>query len=205
MDSRENDKQLNRVKTGNIESAIRENRDQMDHTLNAIGEKLNPVRLISSIKDQTKEKVHQMGSAISSVSKSTGHKVKEGYDKSLEETKDFVAAHPLLIAAGALGAGVIMGYLLNQKKDSIGGMRLAQKGEGLFNKGKDLVRSGVEKINEMASEAKDEAHSDSEMGFERNGSASFSAKEDASAGLDKSVDSPAKGWDVAPQASRQTN
>jgi len=128
-----------------IESQINQTRSRMDNTINEIGEKLKPAKIVDAIKDETKQRLRSVGSKINETAHKAGDKIKRGYDVSVDETKQFALDHPMYLALGALGAGIAVGYWL-RSRGSASSMGLGQKAEDLFQKGKEVVREGVRSV-----------------------------------------------------------
>jgi len=134
-----------------ILSDIRHTRDRMDHTLDELGDKLQPRHLMEEAVDYfwTKER-------------HTGEKAKQSAVKMGRKVIDEVRDHPL--PSLLIGAGIV--WLLSQQRDKYreeeygyeeGGPGLKEKASQAIGSAKERMREGAESMKERASDVAEAA------------------------------------------------
>jgi ElaB/YqjD/DUF883 family membrane-anchored ribosome-binding protein len=154
MDSRQNPTGINRTTDGShhnsdeILSDIRHTRGRMDHTLDELGEKLQPRHLLDEVIDYFWNREHKVGIKTKDVAGKAGRKI-------VEEVRD----HPL--PALLIGTGIV--WLLAEQKHkehSPGagyGADLREKAAHTADEAKERIRHGMDSVRERASEMSGEA------------------------------------------------
>jgi len=129
----------------------------MDHTLNELGDKLQPRHLMEDAVDYFWTREHQ-----------TADKAKQSVAKMGRKVVDEVREHPL--PSLLIGAGVI--WLLSQQRRKAGDLDVGEEeGPGLKEKAREAIGSAKERLKGLKESAKGSAESVKEKASEMGGKA----------------------------------